>query len=78
MTLDRDYQSESVVYGCIKNIAMLDSSEHRRSNCEVMLALPPAESGSLLNREMFAVPEKHCGDISLSTDVMHFGASYQG
>jgi hypothetical protein len=78
MTLHRDYQSESVVYGCIKNIAMLDSSEHRRSIRTVMLELPSAESWSLLNREMFAVPEKHCGDISLSTDVMHFGVSYQG
>jgi hypothetical protein len=78
MTLDRDYQSESVVYGCIKNIAMLDSSEHRRSIRAVMLELPSAESWSLLNREMFAVPEKHCGDISLSTDVTHFGVSYQG
>ena len=30
--MDRDYQSESVVYGCIKNVAPLDSTEHRRSN----------------------------------------------
>jgi len=27
---------------------------------------------------MFAVPDKHCGDLELSTDVMHFGASYRG
>lgn len=76
--MDRDYQSESVVYGCIKNVAPLDSTEHRRSNRQAMLELPSAESWSLLNREMFAVPDKHCGDLELSTDVMHFGASYQG
>ena len=76
--MDRDYQSESVVYGCIKDIALGDSNQRRQSNREAMLQLPSAESWSLVNREMFAVPEKHCGDISLSTDVMHFGASYQG
>lgn len=76
--MDRDYQSESVVYGCIKNVAPLDSTEHRRSNRQAMLELPSAESWSLLNREMFAVPDKHCGDLELGTDVMHFGASYQG
>ncbi len=76
--MDRDYQSESVVYGCIKNVAPLDSTEHRRSNRQAMLELPSAESWSLLNREMFAVPDKHCGDLELSTDVMHFGASYRG
>lgn len=76
--MDRDYQSESVVYGCIKDIAMADSNQRRQSNREAMLQLPSAESWSLVNREMFAVPEKPCADINLNTEVMHFGASYQG
>lgn len=76
--MDRDYQSESVVYGCIKNVALANSSEHRRNNRTAMLNLPSADSWSLLNREMFALPERHCGDLHLSTEVMHFGASYQG
>lgn len=76
--MDRDYQSESVVYGCIKNVALHNNSEQCRSNRTAMLELPSAEFWSLLNREMFAVPEKYCGDLSLSTEVMHFGASYQG
>ena len=76
--MDRDYQSESVVYGCIKNIALLDNAEHRRNNREAMLGLPSADSWSLLNREMFALPERGSGDLELSTEVMHFGASYQG
>ena len=76
--MDRDYQAESVVYGCIKNIALQDNNEHRRNNQAAMQNLPSAESWSLLNREMFAVPDKPWGDLDLSTDVMHFGASYQG
>ncbi len=73
-----DIQSESVVYGCIKDVALVDITEHRRSNREAMLALPSAESWSLLNREMFALPESAMADSNLSTEVMHFGASYQG
>lgn len=76
--MDRDYQSESVVYGCIKNVALANSSEHRRNNRTAMLNLPSADSWSLLNREMFALPERHCSDLHLNTEVMHFGASYQG
>ena len=73
-----DIQSESVVYGCIKDVALVDIGEHRRSNREAMLELPSAESWTLVNREMFALSESATGDINLSTEVMHFGASYQG
>lgn len=73
-----DLQSESVVYGCIKNVAVDSSVEHRRNNRAAMLELPSVESWSLVNREMFALPEKQCADLHLTTDVMHFGASYQG
>lgn len=73
-----DIQSESVVYGCITDVALVDISEHRRSNREAMLELPSAESWTLVNREMFSLPEKTTTDINLSTEVMHFGASYQG
>ena len=27
---------------------------------------------------MFALPERQCANLHLTTDVMHFGASYQG
>jgi len=43
-----------------------------------MLELPSAESWTLVNREMFSLPENTMTDISLSTEVMHFGASYKG
>lgn len=76
--MEMDLQSESVVYGCIKNVAADSGVEHRRNNRAAMLELPSAESWSLVNREMFALPEKQCADLHLATDVMHFGASYQG
>ena len=60
-----DLQSESVVYGCIKNVAADSGVEHRRNNRAAMLELPSAESWSLVNREMFALPEKQCADLHL-------------
>ncbi len=76
--MEMDLQSESVVYGCIKNVAAESNGKHRRNNREAMLELPSVESWSLVNREMFALPERQCADLHLTTDVMHFGASYQG
>ena len=76
--MEMDLQSESVAYGCTTNVAVDSCVEHRRNNRAAMLELPSAESWSLVNREMFALPEKQCADLHLTTDVMHFGASYQG
>lgn len=76
--MNTDIRSESVVYGCIKNIAVDEVVYHRRHNRDAMDQLPSAESWSLVNREMFSVPEQQATDVSLMTEVMHFGASYQG
>ena len=76
--MNTDVRSESVVYGCIKNIAADEVAYHRRHNRDAMEQLPSAESWSLVNREMFSVPEQQATDASLMTEVMHFGASYQG
>jgi hypothetical protein len=76
--MNSDIRGESVVYGCIKNIAADEISQHRRHNRDAMQQLPSAESWSLVNREMFAVPGQQVTDASLMTEVMHFGASYQG
>lgn len=76
--MEMDLRSESVVYGCIKNIAVERGVEHRQNNRAAILELPSAESWSLVNREMFALPERQCANLHLTTDVMHFGASYQG
>lgn len=71
-------QSESVVYGCIKDVAYEDVAEHRQTNRKAMQALPSVECWSLVNREMFSLPEQQAQDVSLHTEVVHFGASYHG
>lgn len=66
---------ESIVYGCIKDVALYhEQAERRRVNREAMLALPEAEGGEFLSRDMFAIPALEAG---YQTDVMHFGASYR-
>ncbi len=69
---------ESIVYGCIKDGAYDNVAERRRTNREAMLSLPSAESWPILAREMFSVPQQTASDITFHTEVMHFGASYQG
>lgn len=76
--MNSDVRGESVVYGVIKNIAEQDVAQHRHHNRPAMEQLPSAESWSLVNREMFSLPEQQSIDLSLATEVMHFGASYIG
>ena len=76
--MNSDVRGESVVYGVIKNIAEQDVAQHRHHNRRAMEQLPSAESWSLVNREMFSLPEQQSIDLSLATEVMHFGASYIG
>lgn len=69
---------ESIVYGCIKDVAhYYDQGERRRINRAAMLALPGDEDGLFLSREMFSIPRlaNHRGQYQ--TEVMHFGASYK-
>ena len=73
-----DVRSESVVYGCIKYIANEELIKQRRSNRDAMQSLPSAETWSLVNREMFSLTVPSTTDLSLATEVVHFGASYQG
>jgi hypothetical protein len=72
-----DVRSESVVYGCIKYIANEELIKQRRSNRDAMQSLPSAETWSLVNREMFSLTVPSTTDLSLATEVVHFGASYQ-
>lgn len=69
---------ESIVYGCIKDVALYhEQTERRRANREAMLSLPEAEEGEYLNRSMFAIPSLDTVPGGYQTDVMHFGASYR-
>ncbi len=69
---------ESIVYGCIKDLAgeQLDV-DRRRNNRQAMLELPNADEWPYLCREMFALPQVEVGQDRYLTEVMHFGASYK-
>lgn len=72
-------QEESVVYGCIKDtIYHHDSLQRISTNRAAMVSLPSADSWPLLSREMFASSSKLSGDINNHTEIVHFGAPYQG
>ena len=70
---------ESIVYGCIKDIACSGDDEQRRiCNRAAMLHLPKAEDWSWLCQEMFSIPRIQRGEDRYLTEVIHFGASYRG
>lgn len=69
---------ESIVYGCIKDVALYhEQAERRRINREAMLTLPDTDDGQFLSRSMFAIPALDIPTGNYQTDVMHFGASYR-
>jgi hypothetical protein len=69
---------ESIVYGCIKDIAGdHDRLERRRVNREAMLSLPSGEDWLFLSQEMFSIPQLEALGGQYHTEVMHFGASYR-
>ncbi|HEX5842798.1 MAG TPA: hypothetical protein VFY62_09980 [Pseudomonas sp.] len=72
-------ESESIVYGCIRDCPS-DSSEQsrlrRELNRQVLDELPAGDTWSFLGREMFACCEQP-GDGLYQTQVIHFGASYR-
>jgi hypothetical protein len=73
---------ESVVYGCIKDMAFGDdggdSVSHREKNRQILMSLPGIEDWPLLSREMFSLPVNMTDLNEIRTDVMHFGSSYNG
>ncbi|MFL0802898.1 MAG: hypothetical protein K6L81_04230 [Agarilytica sp.] len=69
---------ESIVYGCIKDLAGEQLNvDRRRNNRRAMLELPNAEEWPYLCREMFSPPKVEVGQDRYLTEVMHFGASYK-
>lgn len=73
---------ESLVYGYIRDIRVDPYSEEginrRLANRQVLLALPGAETGAVLYREMFGVPAEFPPAESYQSGVVHFGATYLG
>ncbi len=52
--MNTDVRSESVVYGCIKNVASEDLSQQRRRNRDAMQALPLSATLRLVDRQTFS------------------------
>jgi hypothetical protein len=70
---------EAVIYGCIKDcVVPAEAHERLRVNCEVIEALPAADTWPLIAREMFATPARTLLLSGPHTEVVHFGAAYQG
>ncbi|MGX5219787.1 MULTISPECIES: hypothetical protein [Pseudomonas] len=72
-------ESESIVYGCIRDWpsdSALESRLRRQINRQVLGELPTSDCWPLLGREMFSccqVPS----EAVYQTQVIHFGASYK-
>ncbi len=72
-------ESESIVYGCIRDWPSdcpTQSRARRESNRQVLAQLPAGDGWSLLGQEMFACSEQP-SDGLYQTQVIHFGASYR-
>ena len=72
-------ESESIVYGCIRDWpsdSPAESRLRREINRQVLDDLPAGDAWSFLGREMFACCEQP-GDGLYQTQVIHFGASYR-
>ncbi|WNO07683.1 hypothetical protein [Teredinibacter sp. KSP-S5-2] len=69
---------ESIVYGCIKDVAQFgNESQRKQANRRAMLSLPTADEWPYLCQEMFALPRVESATDTYQTEVMHFGASYK-
>lgn len=72
---------ESIVYGYIKGASSLSESEifeQITTNKKAILSLPTSEAWPFLIRDMFSMPKIHDHPNSGSSNVIHFGMSYEG
>lgn len=72
-------ESESIVYGCIRDWPSDSASESRLRrllNRQVLDALPAGDAWPFIGREMFSCCQQP-GSGLYQTQVIHFGASYQ-
>jgi len=72
-------ESESIVYGCIRDWPSADDEQRRQrrlANLRALEQLPQGEGWPFIGREMFSFCPQE--DIGLyQTQVIHFGASYR-
>ncbi|MCY1289774.1 hypothetical protein D9M68_175180 [compost metagenome] len=72
-------ESESLVYGCIRDWPSADPEQRRQrraSNRRELDALPRGDAWPFLGREMFSFCDAP-GQGLYQTQVIHFGASYR-
>ncbi len=70
--------SESIVYGCIKDsLGGVGDADRRNCNRKAMTALPKAEDWPYISQEMFSIPKLELGADKYLSEVIHFGASYK-
>lgn len=72
-------ESESIVYGCIRDWPSDDPAERRArraTNSRELQALPAGDAWPFLGREMFSFCEMPDEGL-YQTQVIHFGASYR-
>lgn len=71
-------ESESIVYGCIRDWPgdSMERRMRRAANRRVLDSLPGGEAWPFLGREMFSRCEQSGAGL-YQTQIIHFGASYQ-
>lgn len=72
-------ESESIVYGCIRDWPAsnpLETRMRRVRNRRVLEALPSGDAWPLIGRQMFSFCEREAEGL-YQTQVIHFGASYR-
>ena len=72
-------ESESIVYGCIRDWPSDNPDQRilrRETNHRILASLPGGEAWPFLGREMFSFCDLPGAGLYL-TQVIHFGASYQ-
>ena len=72
-------ESESIVYGCIRDWPSADPEQcrqRRANNLAAVQALPQGEAWPFIGREMFSFCAREDEGL-YQTQVIHFGASYR-
>lgn len=71
-------ESESIVYGYIRDYSMADVDEQRKrslTNLQAIQALPEGDGWELFHRDLFGC--NHLETLAPQSQVIHFGSSYR-
>lgn len=71
-------ESESIVYGCIRDWSLADADEQRKrsmTNLQAIHALPEGDGWELFHRELFSYTSFE--SLAPQSQIIHFGSSYR-